>query len=152
VIRIRIFLRFVVMVVVLAAGVTIAQTPRTIAISADDAMKYSVTQIVAKPGELLKVRLTATGVIPKEVMAHNFVLLQPDTKVDAFIMAAAMARDTGYIPATLKKQIIANTGLAGPGETVEITFAAPKVAGKYQYICSFAGHYQAGMTGWLIVK
>ena len=66
--------------------------------------------------------------------------------------AAAMARDTAYIPASLKAQVLANTALAGPGETVEVTFTAPKAPGKYQYLCSFAGHFQAGMTGWLVVK
>jgi len=115
-------------------------------------MKFSTTEIVAKPGEQLRIRLTSAGTIPKEVMAHNFVLLTLGADVNKFVMAAAMARDTAYIPATLKTQILASTGLAGPGETVEVTFAAPKAPGKYQYICSFAGHFQAGMTGWLIVK
>jgi azurin len=129
-----------------------AGAARTIAIKADDLMKFSVTEIVAKPGEQLKIRLSSAGTIPKEVMAHNFVLLALGTDVNKFIMAAAMARDTAYIPAALKTQILASSGLAGPGETVEVTFAAPKAPGKYQYVCSFAGHFQAGMTGWLIVK
>ncbi len=148
----------------LAAGpLVLAQTPaggtqkpaaaaRTINIKGDDTMKFSMAEIVAKPGEQLRIRLTSAGAIPKEVMAHNFVLLTAGADVNKFAMAAAMARDTGYIPAALKAQIIANTGLAGPGETVEVTFPAPKAPGKYQYICSFAGHVQAGMTGWLIVK
>jgi azurin len=137
---------------VISTGVARAQAPKTIAITANDQMKYSVTQILAKPGETLKIKLTSTGTIPKEIMAHNFVLLRPDTNIDAFVMAASMARDTGYIPASLKKQIIANSSLAGPGETVEVTVVAPKVPGKYQYLCTFAGHFQAGMTGYLIVK
>jgi azurin len=146
-----------------AGALALAQTPagaaqkpaaaaRTIAIKGDDTMKYSVVEIVAKPGEQLRIRLTSAGTIPKEVMAHNFVLLASGADVNKFVMAAAMARDTAYIPAALKTQIIASTGLAGPGETVEVTFPAPKAPGKYQYICSFAGHFQAGMTGWLIVK
>lgn len=129
-----------------------AAAARTIAIKGDDTMKFSVTQIVAKPGEQLRIRLTSAGTIPKEVMAHNFVLLTSGSDVNKFVMAAAMARDTAYIPKTLETQILAKTGLAGPGETVEVTFAAPKAPGKYQYICSFAGHFQAGMFGWLIVK
>jgi azurin len=129
-----------------------AAAARTIAIKGDDTMKYSVMEIVAKPGEQLRIRLTSAGTIPKEVMAHNFVLLNTGTDVNKFIMAAAMARDTAYIPAKSETQILAKTGLAGPGETVEVTFTAPKAPGKYQYVCSFAGHFQAGMAGWLIVK
>ena len=135
-----------------AAVPVAAQQPRVIALRGDDSMKFSVTEIPAKPGELLKIRLTSTGTIPKEVMAHNFVLLKPGTDLNAFVMAAVMARDAGYIPASLKGQILANTSLAGPGETVEVTFTAPKMPGKYQFICSFAGHFQAGMTGVLVVK
>ena len=148
----KLFMRALAVSGILMGGAAAAQAPRVVAITANDQMKFSVTQIVAKPGESIRVRLTTTGVIPKEVMAHNFVLLRPETKIDDFIMAAAMARDAAYIPATFAKQILAKTGLAGPGETVEVTFTAPKTPGKYQYVCSFAGHYQAGMTGWLVVK
>ena len=129
-----------------------AAAARTITIRGDDTMKYSVSEIVAKPGEQLRVRLSSVGKMPKEVMAHNFVLLAPGADVNKFVAAAATAQKTAYIPPALKGQILANTGLAGPGETVEVTFAAPTKPGKYQYLCSFAGHFQAGMTGWLIVK
>ena len=33
-----------------------------------------------------------------------------------------------------------------------MTFTVPKVAGKYPYLCSFAGHFAAGMSGVLLVK
>ena len=42
--------------------------------------------------------------------------------------------------------------LAGAGETVEVTFKVPAAAGEYPYICSFPGHFQAGMKGTLAVK
>ena len=148
----RRLLGFSLITVVVSAGSIAAQAPRVVALTANDQMKYSLAQIVAKPGETLKIKLTSTGTIPKEVRPDNFVLLKPTANVDAFVMAATMARDTGYIPAAQKTNIIANTTLAGPGETVEVTFAAPKVPGTYKFICSFAGHFQAGMTGVLIVK
>ena len=58
---------------------------------------------------------------------------------------------SSYIPAALKAQVVASTGLAGPGETVQVTFRAPKVPGKYEFICTFPGHYLAGMKGVLVV-
>ena len=148
----KLFMYTIAVTGMLTAGAAAAQTPRVVAITADDQMKYSVPQIVAKPGESLRIRLTATSVAPKVAMAHNFVLLRPDTKINDFVMAAAMAREADYIPAAFTKQILAKTGLAGGGETVEVTFVVPKTPGKYPYVCSFAGHYQAGMSGWLIVK
>ena len=133
-----------------AAGLQ-AQAPRVVAITATDAMKYSVTAITAKPGEKLTVKLTGQGAIPKVAMAHNFVLLAPKTDAAAFATAAASARATDFVPAD-KKQVLASTKLAGAGETVEVTFDAPKAPGVYDFICTFPGHFVAGMKGTLTVK
>ena len=126
--------------------------PRVVKIKGNDAMQYDVKSINAKPGEKIKVQLTAISAMPKEQMAHNFVLLAKDAPVDQFVMEAMMARDKGYLPESGKKWILASTALAGGGETVEVTFTAPKEPGEYLYICTFPGHYAAGMKGTLIVK
>jgi azurin len=47
--------------------------------------------------------------------------------------------------------VIAKTALAGPGETVGVTFVVPEIPGEYPFICTFAGHCQAGMRGALVV-
>ena len=57
-----------------------------------------------------------------------------------------------YIPAAKKASILANTKLAGGGETVEVTFTAPTEPGEYTYICSFPGHVSGGMKGTLTVR
>jgi azurin len=129
-----------------------AQAPRVIAIVGTDAMKFSVTTIDAKPGEKLTVKLTGQGQIPKVAMAHNFVLLAAGTDAMAFSTSAAMARATDFIPADKKAQVLAATKLAGAGETVEVTFDAPKQPGVYSFICTFPGHFAAGMKGTLTVK
>jgi azurin len=129
-----------------------AQAPRVVTIVGTDAMKYSVTAITAKPGEKLTVKLTGQGAIPKVAMAHNFVLLAAKTDAMAFSTAAAQARATDFVPADKKAQVLASTKLAGAGETVEVTFDAPKTPGVYEYICTFPGHFAAGMKGTLTVK
>lgn len=63
-----------------AAQAKPAAGARTIEIVGTDDMKYSVTTIDAKPGETLRVRLTAKGALPKIAMAHNFVLLKLGAK------------------------------------------------------------------------
>lgn len=135
-----------------AAVAAQAQAPRVIAMTGTDAMKFSVTAIDAKPGEKITVKLTGQGAMPKVAMAHNFVLLAAKTDANAFATAAAAARATDFIPAALKAQVLANTGLAGNGETVEVTFTAPKAPGVYTFICTFPGHFLAGMKGTLTVK
>ena len=152
----RSWLTIIALVVALVAP-AVAQTagkpaPRTIDIVANDEMKYSVTTITAKPGEQLRVRLIARGVIPKIAMAHNFVLLKPGTNQLKFLEAGAMFREQDFIAPAMKDSVIAKTALAGVGETVQVVFTVPSKPGNYNYLCTFAGHFQAGMKGVLIVK
>ena len=125
---------------------------RTVDIVGTDQMKFDVTEISAKPGEQLRVRLISKGTMPKIAMAHNFVLLTLKANPIKFVTAGAQARETDFIAPETKDQVIAKTPLAGAGETVEVTFTVPKVAGKYPFLCTFPGHFQAGMRGDLIVK
>ena len=117
-----------------------------------DKMEYSRKQIVAKPGERLRVQLLSMGKLPKVAMAHNWLLLKLGSDPKKFADAAAGAKDTDFIPRSLKHQIIAETGLVGPGEKSEVVFTVPKVLGTYPFLCSSPGHYDAGMKGDLIVK
>ena len=125
--------------------------PRTVKIIAGDDMKFSVTQITAKRGERLKIVLTSKGTLPKIAKAHNVVVLDKGTDTNAFVNASAMARATDFIAPALKKQVLAATKLAGNGETVEVTFTVPKVAGRYDFVCTFPGHIAGGMRGVLTV-
>jgi azurin len=134
-----------------------AGAARTVEITAtENPMKYSVATIAAKPGEKLRIVLKAVGAMPKMAMAHNFVLLKDTVKPadqTTFAGEAAMAGPvTSYIPAARKDWVIANTELAGAGETKEVTFTVPAKAGSYPFLCSFPGHFGQGMKGTLVVK
>ena len=137
-----------------------AQTPAaparainiTVSDPVDGKMSYSLSRITATPGERLRVILMSIGTLPKVVMAHNWVLLKIGVDPKGFTDEAAFARDTDFMPPKRKSDVIAHTGLVGPGEREEITFTAPKVAGKYPYVCTFAGHFAAGMVGEMLVK
>lgn len=129
-----------------------AKDARTIALTGDDKMKYDVPELTAKPGETLHIVLKNVGTMPKMAMAHNFVLLKAGTDQVEFTKAAFNARETDFIPPAMKDAVIASTGLAGPGETVETTFKVPAKPGTYAFLCSFPGHFALGMRGTLIVK
>jgi azurin len=129
-----------------------AKEARTVELSGGDTVKFDKTELTARPGETLHLVLKNIGTMPKTAMAHNFVLLKLGTDQVEFNNAAFNARDTDFIPPSLKTAVIANTGLAGPGETVETTFTVPAKAGRYPYLCSFPGHFALGMRGTLIVK
>jgi azurin len=129
-----------------------ASAGRVVEITGGDDMKYSVTSISAKPGETLRIRLVSKGTLPKIAMAHNVVVLKAGAKQIDFVNAASQARATDFIPPDMKDQVLGATTLAGPGETVELVFKVPAAAGSYPYVCTFPGHFAAGMRGTIVVK
>ena len=90
--------------------------------------------------------------IPKVAMAHNVVVLELDTDIDTLLKEGAPHRETDFIPPSMMTSVIAKTPLAGPGEIMQVTFTVPTTPGEYPFLCTFAGHYQAGMKGTLIVN
>ena len=136
-----------------AAPASRAHDGRAIEITANDTMKFSVTEITAKPGESLSVTLVNNGTTPKFSMGHNWVLLAAGTDAQAFVVGAAEAVTTDYIPGPpLKDKVLAATKLLGPKERDTVTFTAPTAPGRYEFVCSFPGHLQVGMRGVLIVQ
>ena len=108
--------------------------------------------IKAAPGETLHIKLTTVTKLPGAAMSHNWVLLKQGSDPAAFASAAISAKANDYIPTDLADQVIAHTGLAAGGETVEVTFTVPDKTGSYDYLCTFPAHFMAGMKGKLIVE
>jgi azurin len=131
---------------------SVTEPVKTIAISAYDTMKFSVTQIEAHPGQKLRVQLTNEGSLPKSVMGHNWVLLKAGEDPIAYSTAATTAKDEDYQPTALADEVLATIPLLGAKETGEVTFTAPTVPGNYPFLCSSPAHCQVGMRGVLIVK
>jgi azurin len=125
--------------------------PRVIAITGNDQMKFSVTNIEVKVGEEIKVVFTNAGMLPKEAMGHNWVLLTPGSDVNAFAATAMTARDKDYIPDSLKEQIVVYTKMLGPKQSDEVVFTI-NAPGEYPFLCSFPAHAMAGMKGVLVAK
>lgn len=113
---------------------------------------YYLNGITAEAGEELTVKLTTISTLPPTSMSHNFVLLTMDTDAKAFNTASIKAKDNDYIAPDLEDQVLQDTGLVGGGETAQVTFNAPEETGSYEYICSFPGHFTAGMRGTLNVE
>ncbi len=135
-----------------AAPTVNAQAGRTINLTGNDSLQYSLTTITAKPGEKLTVVLRTMSMQPAAQMAHNFVILKPGANIDQFAMMAGMARDHGYIPPQFKAQILIATDLVAANEVSKATFTAPTKPGTYTYFCTYPAHFSGGMKGTLIVK
>ncbi len=136
-----------------AAPAAAVHDGRAIEITGNDTMKFNITEIKASPGEKLSVTLVNIGTTPKFSMGHNWVLVVAGIDIQPFLVASAEAVTTDYVPwATQKDKILAATKLLGPKERDTVTFTAPTTPGRYEFLCSFPGHYQVGMRGVLIVE
>ena len=124
----------------------------TVEITANDAMKFSLSRIEAAPGQEVKVIFTNIGSMPKAAMGHNWILLAKGADATAFANAAVTAQATDYFPTAMADKVLAHTKLLGPKQTDEITFKAPAEPGEYTFLCSFPAHYVAGMKGVFVVR
>lgn len=127
-----------------------AEADITLTLNADDMMRYDKKELKVKAGQTVAVVLNHTGKLGKDVMGHNFVLLQQGVDITEFGTAALSAKDNDYIPESESSNIIAHTKLLAGGESDTIVFQAPP-AGTYPFLCSFPGHYGV-MQGDFIVE
>lgn len=132
------------------ASIANAQSTLAIKIRVDDAMKFSVTEIKASPGQKLVVELKNCGT-PQANMEHNFILLKKGADPAEYATRAITAANELFQPHELDNKVIVSSCVVGPGETEEVAFNAPLEEGVYYYLCSFPGHFLIGMKGTLIV-
>jgi azurin len=125
--------------------------PKVVEITGDDFMKFDVVKFEVKPGQSVTVRLKNIGQLPKEAMAHNWVLLAKQAYTPSVVEAGIPHPETDYIAADQSFYVLAKTKLLGPGELDSVTFTAPREPGSYDYVCTFPQHYASGMKGVMTV-
>ena len=129
---------FVLLALILAPVASAQSTTLRVVIRpVGDQMKFADTTFTVRAGE--QVRLVFENTATIEAMKHNVVILDDAAAIDRVGIAAISAADQDYIPDD--EAILFHTPLAGPQETVEVTFTAPSEPGAYPYICTFPGHY-----------
>jgi len=74
-----------------------------------------------------------------DALPHNWVLVHENTEAKVAADGLTAGVGAGYIPKS--DDVVASTALVPPGKSGEVTFTAPKYAGKYPYICTVPGHY-----------
>lgn len=125
---------------------------KVVEITSNNFMRFSITSFEAKPGESVTVRYNNVGDLPKEGMAHNWVLLAKEADPPKFVEAGTKYPETDYIAPAQSGSVLARTKMLGPGESDSITFVAPREPGAYNYVCTFPQHYGAGMRGVMTVR
>jgi len=125
---------------------------RTIHIKGMDNMKFDKTLIEAEPGETIKIVFETVSNMPPQAMSHNIAVVDLGTDTNAFAIASMSARDNEFIAPDYEDQVLFNTPMLGGGESVEMEFTVPETKGDYDFVCTFPGHYMAGMVGILRVQ
>ena len=113
-------------------------------------MKFEETEFTVQPGQ--KVTLVFKNTATSPSMQHNVVVLNSNDDADAKRVGEEGMKagaNNDYVPED--PAVLANTPIAPPGETVEVTFTAPSEPGTYRYICTFPGHW-ATMQGTMRVS
>jgi azurin len=123
-----------------------------IEITGNDQMKFSATTIEAKPRQTIVLTFRNIGTMPKVAMGHDWVLLEKNTDPLKFLAAGVTHASADYIDPAFANKVITRTKVLGPGESDVITFAAARIPSPYEFICTFPGHFAAGMKGQLIVQ
>ena len=120
---------------------------KTVTIGTLPGLQFSVSEINIKPGA--KVKLTFNN---DDDMQHNLLIVQGGAS-DEIGMAALKLGLAGskmqYVPKSDK--VLYHTNLLQPRSTETIYFEAPSKVGKYEYVCTYPGHFQI-MRGTLNVK
>ncbi len=116
-----------------------------------DLLAFDKTALDATAGTVYTVNFKNNSV----AVQHNWVLVE-SSGVDAAVAAAsaAMAKarnPAGAVPPGDTKGLLAAMPITNAGTTGTLTFKAP-AAGIYTFLCTFPGHYAAGMAGQLTVK
>ena len=108
-------------------------------------MAYEQTEFTVPAGA--EVTIVMDNIATMEAMKHNVVVVKSESLINEIGGAAISA--PGYIPE--HDGIIAATPMADAQQKTEVTFTAPKKAGRYPYICTFPGHYVV-MRGVMVVE
>ena len=84
---------------------------------------------------------------------HNWVLVSGDTDIADQVYQAALAAgdNRDFLPDEMST-VLTHTEMVAAGQQETIVFTAPAAPGSYTFLCTFPGHYLAGMKGTLIVS
>ena len=111
-------------------------------------MKYDKLSLTVTAGRPVELTL-----INPDTMEHNLVITLPGRAQEIGVAMSAdptAAAAIGYVPKD-SDAVLHYTRMLKPGESDTLRFIAPAKPGKYEYVCTFPGHY-GSMRGVLEVN
>jgi azurin len=109
---------------------------REIEIKAVPGLKFDLTRIKVKPGELIKLTLTNA-----DEMDHNLVITKPGARQEVVESSHKLGENGpkhNYVP--LSDKVLWSVRIVTPGQSAYTIFQAPSKEDVYPYVCTFPGH------------
>jgi len=110
-------------------------------------MRFDRDTLEAKAGAFVKLQLINEA--QDMSMVHNIVITAPDKYKQVAIAGAQAGASGNYVPNS--QAVVAASSIALPGQTVTLEFTAPATPGAYDFVCTYANHWQR-THGKFIVK
>ncbi|MCH2180079.1 MAG: c-type cytochrome [Mariniblastus sp.] len=114
----------------------------------EDEMRYDVSFFAVEAGRPVQVVLDNT-----DLMAHNFLIVQPGTLKEVAVAGLAVGPKQGYqgkpyVPESA--DVLFASGLIPAFQQEILTFTAPTEPGEYPFVCTFPQHWSR-MYGVMVV-
>ncbi len=101
-------------------------------------MAYDKTRLTVAAGRPVEITL-----VNPDTMEHNLVITRPGRAQEIGVTISAMppaeAAAIGYIPDS--DVVLQHTPMLRAGESTTLRFFAPGAPGRYDYVCTYPGHY-----------
>ena len=114
-----------------------------IAMTVRDNMFFSRSEITVAAEQELAINFDNTSRLP-----HNIVIIDGDLAVATEVNRDAI-NQTNYLPQ--RPAVVASIPMMMPNQNGDITWQ-PSQPGSYLFICTYPGHFDAGMYGTITVK
>lgn len=114
-----------------------------VAMTVRDNMFFAQNDITVDAGKILAIDFTNTSRLP-----HNIVIIDGDMSVATDVNRNAI-NQMDYLPQ--HPAVVASMPMVMPNQTGSITWASTQ-PGTYLFICTYPGHFDAGMYGTITVK
>jgi azurin len=142
-------------VLLMSFGLVSAVNAKTceLEIDSNDQMQFNQSELtVGADCTEVKLTLTHSGTMAKNVMGHNWVLTQTDDMQSVATAGMSTGLENDYMPEDMSK-VIAHTKIIGGGESTSVTFDVSGLSKDvdYSFFCSFPGHWGV-MKGKFIIE
>jgi len=112
-------------------------TQKIVLQTVDNEKKFDRDSLTVHTGDPVQLKLINNATLP--VMEHNVVIVKKGTE-KAVALAGLDAGPDAHFVAPDDSNVVASTMIAGPGESVSVTFTPPDT-GTYGFVCTYPGHY-----------